>query len=188
MQGGPGASEFLLKRYDLLGSLLAPSPCLLFCPSSRLELRGWRGCGGACGSVPQRCGHNGERMAEPCGRAEPGAPRQSHSLPQPQLPLGPGLQRCGGHLSSASKRTDMPEDAQTWLQRSQAIPSRSHCAAGRQVGWAGRMLRHSIPALGPSGYRYPKIPRVHPKCLRRPASQRRKEARKMLIRLKEEEE
>ena len=170
MQGGPGSSELLLKRHDLLGSLLAPSPCPLFRPSL-LELRGWRGCGGAPGLSPAvlrtQWGEGGRALrAGGAGRSA----WQSHSLPQPQLPFRPWLQRCGGRLSSVSKRVDMSEDAHTWPQRSRAIPSRSHCAAGRQVGWADGMLRHSIPALGLRGYRYPKIPRVHPKCFRRPAS------------------
>lgn len=147
-----------MKRLDLLGFLLAPSLCPLFSPSSRLELEV---CAGAAALAAQprsaadtmgrgrqsalRTGGAGcsawpSHRCNPIAAAGVAAPPPAAALRRPPEP-GVRAPRDvkGPRGGRAHLTTEVPGHF-----------SRSH-SAGRQVGWADGMLRHSEePASGQS--------------------------------------
>lgn len=105
----------------------------------------------ARGSAPQRCGHNGERQAEPCGRAEQGArrgnPTAAAGAAAPPGAAAPRRQPApSGH---APREPRGPRAGRAHLVAEvPSYPSGDLCASGSQVGWADGMIRPPIPALG----------------------------------------
>lgn len=139
--GGPGASVLLMKRCAFLGSLLAPSPCPLFTPGLLLpRAPGLARVPRAHCSAPRRCGHNGERRAEPCGRSGGRSRERGEASPllQPGRPFHPGVPALRRPLAPCSREQRCPRGAGAGRAHLAAevprYPSRGHCAAGRQVG------------------------------------------------------
>ena len=136
-RGGPVTSVLLMKRWALLGSLLAPSPCSLSLPGSCcLERRGWRGCRGRTAqprSAADTRGRGGHSPRD--GRSRE---REASSLPQPGQPFRPGVPALRRPLASCSRMPRGPRGAGAGRAHLGAevprYPSRGHCAAGRQVG------------------------------------------------------
>lgn len=180
MQGGPGASALPMKRLDLLGFLLAPSLCPLFSPSSRLELRGLCRCGGARGSAPQRCGHNGERKAERPADGRSGVLRVAIPSLQPHrcsrsCRSAPG---CGAAEAArarsprsprclrASRRTRSPDHRGPWSLLQEPL-----C---RQTGGVGRWNAETFRRASLRSERTRKSLGCIPNVLEDPHPQRRK--------------
>lgn len=136
---GPGVSALLMKCCALLGSLIASSLC---CPplpplpgSSRVELRGWHGGSYARGSVPQRCGHNGDSGAPQAGGARSSAWQahcrsrcyRSSGAAELRRPLAPSSQEPQGLRGDSAARAHLGAEVRGY-------PARGQCAAGGQVG------------------------------------------------------
>lgn len=156
MQGGPGASALPMKRCDLFGFLLA-SLCSLFSPS-RLELRGLRGAVALAAQPRSAADTKGRGRQGALRTGGAGCPaRQCHCCNPiaaggvAAAPRAAALRRPPEPRVHAHRDAEGPRGGRA--PRTAEVPghfSRSHWAAGRQVGWADGMLRHSEPASGQS--------------------------------------
>lgn len=149
MQRGPHASTLVMKRIDLLGSLLARSPCpfslrpiLSFPPGAQVLARGRGRARLSPTALRTQWAEEGRALrgsprGSPTAAVRVAAPPRAAAL---RRPLEPGVHAHGDAGGPRGGRAYLVTEVLGYFPR-------SHCAAGRQVGWRYGMLRHSIPAL-----------------------------------------